>query len=56
MPMSRQPQKDMKRRQRRRRKVHALRERLEHTSNPMARQRIIAKIKKLSPAAPVPDR
>lgn len=56
MPMSRQPQKDMKRRQRRRRKVHALRLRLTQTTNPQTRQRLIAKIHRLSPAAPVPDR
>jgi len=56
MPMSRQPKKDMKRRQRRRRKVHHLRQRLNEIANPQTRQRIIAKIKRLSPAAPVPDR
>jgi indole-3-glycerol phosphate synthase len=56
MPMSRQPQRDMKRRQRRQRKVRNLRQRLAQTTNPQARQRIIAKIKKASPTAPVPDK
>jgi hypothetical protein len=44
----------MRRRQRRRRKVHYLRERLEKTTNSRERQRLIAKIKKISPTAPVP--
>lgn len=56
MSMSRAPRKDLKRRQRRQRKVHALRQRLEQTSNPQVRQRLIAKIKKASPMAPVPER
>jgi hypothetical protein len=46
----------MQRRQRRQRKVHYLRQRLLQTTNPQQRQRLIAKIKKLSPTAPVPDR
>ena len=56
MSMSRQPRKDLRRRQRRQRKVHALRQRLEQTTNAQMRQRLIIKIKKVSPTAPVPDR
>jgi hypothetical protein len=44
----------MRRRQRRRRKVKALRKRLEKAQNPEERRRIIAKIRRLSPRAPVP--
>jgi indole-3-glycerol phosphate synthase len=46
----------MRRRQRRRRKVHHLRERLENTTNARERQRLIAKIKKISPSAPIPEK
>jgi hypothetical protein len=53
--MSRQPRRDLRRRQRRRRKVHALRARLAETSSPADRERLIAKIRKISPTAPVPD-
>ncbi|MBN1136702.1 MAG: hypothetical protein JXM73_08950 [Anaerolineae bacterium] len=56
MPMSRQPRKDLRRRQRRHQKVRYLRQRLEQTTNAQARQRLIAKIKKISPMAPVPER
>jgi len=56
MSMSRQPRKDLRRRQRRQRKVHYLRQRLAQTTNAQARQRLIAKIKKASPTAPVPER
>jgi indole-3-glycerol phosphate synthase len=52
--MSRQPKHDLKRRQRRRRKVRHLRDRLEETTNPRERARLIAKIQKISPSAPVP--
>jgi hypothetical protein len=45
----------MKRRQRRRRKVRYLRDRLEETTNSQERRRLIAKIQKISPNAPVPD-
>jgi hypothetical protein len=54
--MSRQPKRDLRRRQQRRRKVRYLRERLEATHDSGERQRLIAKIKKISPNAPVPDR
>ena len=52
--MSRQPKRDLRRRQRRQRKVRYLRARLEQTHDPEERRRIIAKIHKLSPNAPVP--
>jgi hypothetical protein len=54
--MSRQPKRDLNRRRRRQRKVRYLRGRLEHTSDPDERRRLIAKIKKASPTAPAPDR
>jgi len=52
--MSRQPKRDLRRRQQRQRKVRALRERLENTTSPDKRRKLIAKIKKISPTAPVP--
>jgi hypothetical protein len=52
--MSRQPKRDLKRRQQRQRKVRALRERLKDTTSPDKRAYLIAKIKKISPTAPVP--
>ena len=54
--MSRQPKRDLRRRQQRQRKVRALRERLENTTSPEKREQLIAKIKKLSPTAPVPSK
>ncbi|MFC2037584.1 DUF6800 family protein [Chloroflexota bacterium] len=54
--MSRQPKRDLRRRQRRQRKVHYLRARLERTLDSAERQRLIAKMRKISPTAPVPDR
>ena len=54
--MSRQPKRDLRRRRQRRQKVRYLRDRLEQTSDPDERRRLIAKIKKVSPTAPVPDR
>lgn len=54
--MSRQPKRDLRRRQQRRRKVKALRDRLENTTNPEQRRHLIAKIKKISPTAPVPSK
>jgi hypothetical protein len=53
--MSRQPKRDLRRRQRRRRKVRALRDRLAQTTEPRERERLIAKIKKIAPTAPVPE-
>jgi hypothetical protein len=54
--MSRQPKRDLRRRKQRRQKVRYLRDRLEATHDSGERQRLIAKIKKISPNAPVPDR
>jgi indole-3-glycerol phosphate synthase len=54
--MSRQPKRDLRRKQRRQRKVRYLRSRLETTTDPEERQRLIAKIKKISPTAPVPEK
>ncbi len=54
--MSRQPKRDLRRRQRRNRKVHYLRERLARTSSASERRRLIAKIKIISPNAPLPDK
>jgi hypothetical protein len=54
--VARLPEHDIKRRQRRRRKVHALRQRLAKTTALQERKRLIAKIKKTSPTAPVPEK
>lgn len=54
--MSRQPKRVLRRRQQRKRKVQDLRRRLEQTNSPQERERLIAKIKKISPTAPVPER
>ena len=43
------------RKQRRKRKVHQLRQRLEQTTDPAERKRLIEKIRRVSPTAPVPD-
>jgi len=48
--------RDLRRRQRRRRKVAFLRKRLAHAIDQQERRRLIAKIKKISPTAPVPDK
>jgi hypothetical protein len=52
--MSRQPKRDLRRRQRRQHKVRYLRKRLERTNDSEERRRLIAKIQKLSPNAPLP--
>jgi len=54
--MSRQPKRDLRRRQQRKKKLRALRERLRNTTSPEKREQLIAKIKKISPAAPVPPK
>ncbi len=54
--MTRQPKRDLRRWQRRRRKVQYLRKQLENTTNAKERQRLIAKIKKISSTAPVPEK
>jgi hypothetical protein len=48
--------KDLRRRQRRRRKVRALRDRLNESNSPSERHRLIDKIKRISPRAPVPEK
>lgn len=42
-------------RRRRRQKLHELRQRLEETKSASERQRLIAKIRRISPYAPVPE-
>jgi len=54
--MSRAPKRQMKRRQRRRRKIRHLRRQLAQKSDFMERQRLIAKIQKISPKVPVPEK
>ena len=49
------PIRKLRRRQRRRRKVRYLRRRLAMTKDPNERQRLIAKIRRISPRAPVPE-
>lgn len=43
------------RRQTRKRKLHYLRQRLAQASTPAERKKLIAKIKRVSPTAPVPE-
>jgi indole-3-glycerol phosphate synthase len=43
------------RKQARKRKLRYLRQRLARTADPAERRRLIAKIKRVSPAAPVPE-
>jgi hypothetical protein len=52
--MTRQRKRDKRRRQRRQRKVRYLKARLERTSDLDERDKIIAKIKKISPNAEIP--
>lgn len=52
--MATERQKEIKRRRQRSKKVRHLRAKLENTTNPRERTAIIAKIKRVSPAAPVP--
>jgi len=52
--MGRQPKRDLRRKQQRQRKVRYLRVRLEKTNDSQQRQRLIAKIKKISSTALVP--
>jgi indole-3-glycerol phosphate synthase len=54
--MSRQPKRDLRRKQQRKKKLHYLRARLARTQDLAERRRLIAKIKKISPAAPVPEK
>ena len=43
------------RKQRRKRKVHKLRQRLEQTTDPAERRRLIARMRRISPKAPLPE-
>jgi hypothetical protein len=52
--MTRQPKRDLRRKQQRQKKVSYLRGRLAKTNDPEERRRLIAKIKKISPNSPVP--
>jgi hypothetical protein len=44
------------RKQARQRKLHYLRERLAKSKDPAERERLIAKIRRVSPTAPVPEK
>jgi hypothetical protein len=48
--------REIKRRRHRRLKVHALRERLGKERDPKVRARLIAKLKKTNPNAPLPEK
>ena len=52
--MRTQSDKDLARRRSRRRKVRYLRERLARTTSAAERKRLIAKLQRISPTAPVP--
>ncbi|HNS51880.1 MAG TPA: hypothetical protein PKO09_11950 [Anaerolineae bacterium] len=54
--MARLPEHDIKRRQRRRLKVRAFKRRLATSTNSQERQRLIAKIRRIAPTAPVPEK
>jgi hypothetical protein len=54
--LSRAPKRQLRRKQRRRRKLRFLRRRLAETSEMEKRRKLIAKIRKISPQAPVPER
>jgi hypothetical protein len=54
--MSRAPKRQLKRRQRHKRKLRHLRRQLAETTDPNERRRLITKIRRVSPKAPVPDR
>jgi hypothetical protein len=51
--MTRQRKRDIRKRQRRQRKVHYLRARLERTRDLKERERLIARLQKIAPDAPV---
>jgi hypothetical protein len=53
--MTRAPKRQLKRRQRRKRKLQFLRRRLAETTDVQERRRLIAKIRRVSPRAPVPE-
>ena len=53
--MFRERDREIRRRRRRRAKLRRLRARLAETTDPKERQRIIEKIRKISPLAPIPE-
>ncbi len=53
--MTRQPRRDMRRRQRRKAKIRYLRKRLMNTREPEARDILITKLRKISRKAPLPE-
>jgi hypothetical protein len=53
--MRREPDRERIRRQNRKRKLRHLRARLAQTRDPVQRRRLIEKIRRISPAAPVPE-
>ncbi|MBC7223844.1 MAG: hypothetical protein H5T59_06175, partial [Anaerolineae bacterium] len=48
-------QRELRRRRHRRAKLRYLRARLERTTDPKERERLIAKMRKISPRAPIPE-
>jgi indole-3-glycerol phosphate synthase len=54
MPLT-QPQRDLRRRQRRRRKLRELKRKLQEAKDAQTRQRLIAKIRKISPWVEIPE-
>lgn len=53
--MSCERHREIRRRRHRQAKVRKLRQRLEQAKNPEERQRIIEKIRRVAPSAPVPE-
>ena len=53
--VTRQRKRDIRRRQRRQNKVREMKRRLSETNSPRERHRIIKKIRKIAPTAPVPE-
>ncbi len=54
-PLPTSPEKKKRKRRRRRAKLRYLRQRLAGTESSRERRRLIAKMKRISPGAPVPD-
>ncbi len=53
--MRTEKQRQLERRRRRRRKLRYLRQRLAQTTDPAERERLIEKIRRVSPTAPIPE-
>jgi hypothetical protein len=53
--MKRQKDKDLRRKRQRRRKVRFLRRRIAEAKDLRERERLIAKLCRISPSAPIPD-